>query len=459
MKKSSYERNKRDTKRGGRSEGRQSGRRSKDSSITRSDGPLKGRKNDDKDDRSRSDDRRSPGGRNTERFGSKRSTYQRSTERRREDPSKGSERPYNEGDKDDRGFKKENRPYKAGTRPAGRRAREEGERRPRTTSASQRDEIRKDRTFDRQERPFKSGTRPSGKNYGYEEGSSEKRRSGGNRSYGRGSSDRDKDKRYGEKRNFRDQEKSYSTQKSDDKVRLNKYIANSGICSRREADDLIAAGVISVNGAIVTEMGYKISPGDVVKYNDKAIRSERLVYVLLNKPKDFITTTDDPQNRRTVMNLIQGAGRERIYPVGRLDRATTGVLLFTNDGELTKKLTHPSHEIKKIYQVDLDRALKSSDLDKVKTGIELEDGLAHVDEIFYSGDSKKTVGVELHSGKNRIVRRIFEELDYRVVKLDRVYFAGLTKKDLPRGRWRFLTEVEIANLKMLTAKKHKKSVE
>ncbi len=239
--------------------------------------------------------------------------------------------------------------------------------------------------------------------------------------------------------------------KEDKQIRLNKFIANAGLCSRREADEMISAGVVSVNGVIVTELGYKANPTDEIRYNGEIIKTEKTVYLLLNKPKDFITTTDDPEERRTVMALIENACRERIYPVGRLDRATTGLLLFTNDGELTKKLTHPSGRVKKIYHVELDKSLKASDMKKIVAGLELEDGLATVDAISYVGEGadKKQIGVELHSGKNRIVRRIFESLDYKVHKLDRVYFAGLTKKDLARGKWRFLTEMELNMLKML----------
>lgn len=243
----------------------------------------------------------------------------------------------------------------------------------------------------------------------------------------------------------------------DGSVRLNKYIANAGICSRREADELITAGVVTVNGTVITEMGHKVMPGDSVKYNNQLLRSEALVYILLNKPKDFITTTDDPENRKTVMSLIAKAGKERVYPVGRLDRNTTGVLLFTNDGDLAKKLTHPSFEVHKIYQVELDRPLKMADMQQIADGIKLDDGFIKVDEIVYAGSEKNIIGVEIHSGKNRIVRRIFESMEYEVKKLDRVVFAGLTKKDLPRGRWRFLSELEVANLKMMTGKKSAKS--
>lgn len=240
---------------------------------------------------------------------------------------------------------------------------------------------------------------------------------------------------------------------NDDGTRLNKYIVNTGICSRREADDLIKAGAVMVNGVIITEMGFKISPTDEIRYGGQTLRRERPVYVLLNKPKDYITTTDDPMDRRTVMALVKDACRERIYPVGRLDRETTGLLLLTNDGEITKKLTHPSYGIKKIYHVELDKKIKLGDLQKIAEGIELEDGFIKVDEISTVGDDKTQVGVEIHSGRNRIVRRIFEHMGYSVKKLDRVYFAGLTKKDLPRGRYRILTEMEVNMLRMLTGKK------
>jgi 23S rRNA pseudouridine2605 synthase len=242
--------------------------------------------------------------------------------------------------------------------------------------------------------------------------------------------------------------------RSDGTSRLNKFIANTGLCSRREADELIEAGVITVNGEVVTELGTKVGPGDDVRYNGAPLRSEKLVYVLLNKPKDFITTTEDPEERRTVMSLVADACRERIYPVGRLDRNTTGLLLLTNDGDLTKKLTHPSYKVKKVYHVELDRNLTAADMRTIAEGVELEDGFMQVDEIAYaSPDEKDQVGVELHSGKNRIVRRIFEHLGYQVKKLDRTVFAGLTKKDLPRGRWRMLSDMEVNMLKMATGTK------
>ena len=237
-------------------------------------------------------------------------------------------------------------------------------------------------------------------------------------------------------------------------IRLNKYIANAGICSRREADVLIATGAITVNGEVVTEMGHKVMPTDEVRYGDKVLQREKPVYVLLNKPKDYITTTDDEHGRANVMELVRDACEERIYPVGRLDRDTTGLLLFTNDGDLTKKLTHPSSEVEKTYDVELDKPFASVDMDLLRnSGVELYDGKIVPDEVEYVGEGKKEVGITIHSGKNRIVRRIFESLGYEVVRLDRVIFAGLTKKDLPRGRWRFLTKNEVSFLKMLAKPK------
>lgn len=233
-------------------------------------------------------------------------------------------------------------------------------------------------------------------------------------------------------------------------TRLNKFIANAGVCSRREADKLIEEGLIKINGQIVRELGYKVNATDVVEYKGKKLANQKFVYLLLNKPKGFITTVTDPEGRRTVMDLVENACTERIYPVGRLDRNTTGVLLFTNDGELAKKLTHPKHNIHKIYEVELNKSLTKDDFEKVATGVELEDGLIKVDDIAYVNgySDKKTIGIEIHSGKNRIVRRIFEQLGYEVVRLDRVNFAGLTKKDMPRGRWRILKENEVNFLKM-----------
>jgi 23S rRNA pseudouridine2605 synthase len=232
-------------------------------------------------------------------------------------------------------------------------------------------------------------------------------------------------------------------------IRLNKYIASTGVCSRREADEFIQAGLITVNGKLITELGVKISSSDQVKYNGETLREEKKVYILMNKPKDYVTTVEDPHAKKTVLELVKGACKERIYPVGRLDRNTTGVLLLTNDGELTKRLTHPKFEKLKIYHVHLNKNLKQGDMDKVATGITLEDGFIKADSISYADPADKAqVGIEIHSGRNHIVRRIFETLGYEVAKLDRVYFAGLTKKNLHRGEWRFLSEKEVNMLKM-----------
>mgnify|MGYP000312528178 CR=1 FL=1 len=233
-----------------------------------------------------------------------------------------------------------------------------------------------------------------------------------------------------------------------EEVRLNRYIANTGICSRREADEYIKAGLVTVNGKVVTEMGVKVKPGDEVCFNNQRISPEKKVYILLNKPKDYVTSLDDPHAKRTVMDLIKGACKERVYPVGRLDRMTTGVLLLTNDGELAKKLTHPTYNKRKIYHVVLNKNLKQNHLEMIARGIELDDGLIQADAISYVNNKKNEVGIEIHSGRNRIIRRIFEKLGYKVKKLDRVYFAGLTKKGLARGQWRFLTDREVAMLKM-----------
>ena len=230
-------------------------------------------------------------------------------------------------------------------------------------------------------------------------------------------------------------------------IRLNKYIADAGICSRRDADELIASGQITVNGEVITQMGHKVKRSDAVTFNGKKINPEKLVYVLLNKPKDFITTTEDPQERKTVMQLVDDAADQRIYPVGRLDRNTTGLLLLTNDGELAERLSHPSHKVKKVYQVLLDKPLLEEDLEKIQQGVVLEDGPAPVDEIGFVTPDKTVVGVEIHIGRNRIVRRIFEHLGYEVLGLDRVIYAGLTKKDLPRSNWRYLSQKEVIRLK------------
>lgn len=247
--------------------------------------------------------------------------------------------------------------------------------------------------------------------------------------------------------------------KHTDEIRLNKYISNAGICSRRKADELIGQGLVQVNGEVVLEMGHKVNPGDVVTYNGAKVVSENKVYVLLNKPKDFITTTADERGRKTVMELVKHASKgARLYPIGRLDRNTTGLLLLTNDGELAQHLSHPSTNVIKVYQAELDKPIKRADLETIRNGVELEDGLAQVDEIDITEPQvdARFVGIAIHSGKNRIVRRIFEHLGYEVKKLDRVSYAGLTKKDLPRGKWRFLTEQELVYLKHLTAGSVKK---
>jgi 23S rRNA pseudouridine2605 synthase len=238
-----------------------------------------------------------------------------------------------------------------------------------------------------------------------------------------------------------------SEKKNSSEIRLNRYIANAGICSRREADDIIKSGEIRVNGEIITEMGYQVQPGDVVKMGNKKLSREKMVYVLINKPKDFITTTEDPDDRKTVMDLVKNACEERIYPVGRLDRNTTGLLLLTNDGELADKLTHPSNEVEKLYQVEIDKPLTAEHQEQILKGITLEDGEFKADEVGIVTPDNMVIGIKIHSGRNRIVRRLFESLGYDVLKLDRTTFAGLNKKDLPRGSWRFLTEKEVVKLK------------
>ncbi|WP_295944035.1 pseudouridine synthase [uncultured Alistipes sp.] len=275
----------------------------------------------------------------------------------------------------------------------------------------------------------------------------------GNKGYG--------DKKFGD-RKFGDKPYKPGFRKHDDKpasypkftpekqigeMRLNRFLAQSGLCSRREADDFITAGLVTVNGQIVTQLGTKVMPTDEVKFNDSRVQGEKKVYLVLNKPKGYVTSLDDPHAGKTVMELVEGACTERIYPVGRLDKNSLGLLLFTNDGDLTKQLTHPSYQKKKIYQVTLDKPLARADMDRIAEGITLEDGEIFADEISYVKENKQEVGIEIHSGRNRIVRRIFEFLGYTVTKLDRVYYAGLTKKNLKRGAWRFLTREEVERLK------------
>jgi 23S rRNA pseudouridine2605 synthase len=279
--------------------------------------------------------------------------------------------------------------------------------------------------------------RPNGGGYGYQNNGDGFRPR--NRDY-------NPNAKYGVKKQRKYIEENWSP---DDPIRLNKYLANAGVCSRREADEFIQAGVVKVNDVVVNELGTKIKRGDHVMFHDQSVKLEGKVYVLLNKPKNCVTTTDDPQERMTVMNLVQNAAKERIFPVGRLDRNTTGVLLLTNDGDLAAKLTHPSYLKKKIYHVWLDKPVAIEDMQKIAEGIELEDGEIHADAISYANEEDQSqVGIEIHSGKNRVVRRIFETLGYRVKRLDRVYFAGLTKKNLPRGKWRYLNEKEVNILRM-----------
>ncbi len=259
---------------------------------------------------------------------------------------------------------------------------------------------------------------------------------------------RTRNNQFTEKNRSRSIERKRPVEKNAEKMRLNKFIANSGVCSRREADTLIEKGEIKVNDEIVREMGMTVSVNDKVEYQGKKLIPEKKVYLLLNKPKDTVTTSRDPEGRKTVIEIVRNACPQRIYPVGRLDRNTTGVLLFTNDGELSKQLTHPSFEAKKIYHVFLDKPLRPEDLEQIKKGVELEDGIVKPDAVNYADpEDPRQAGIEIHSGKNRVVRRIFEHLGYQVEKLDRVVFAGLTKKNLPRGKWRFLSEKEVRFLR------------
>ncbi|WP_343564194.1 pseudouridine synthase [Sphingobacterium sp.] len=314
------------------------------------------------------------------------------------------------------------------------------------------------RSFDKRDGSFEK--RDSFKRFDKDERSSNGRNKSFDRPYKPSNRkfDGDRNRNFDENKNFdekqyikRPKKKAEASTEDDGLIRLNRYIANAGICSRRKADELIAAGVIWVNGEPVSELGTKVDPAtDEIRYNNERLKREKMVYVLLNKPKDYITTTDDPQERHTVMELVSKATKERIYPVGRLDRNTTGLLLMTNDGNLAEKLSHPRNSISKIYNVELNKSLTQGDFNKISFGIELEDGVIKPDDLSYvQGGSKREIGIQIHSGKNRIVRRIFESLGYEVVKLDRVVYANLTKKDLPRGRWRYLEEREIVQLKHL----------
>ncbi len=300
---------------------------------------------------------------------------------------------------------------------------------------------RSKKPFDRDKKPYKKRDAEGEKKFfdrddKKSEGSGEKKR----RTF------KPRDKKFGPKKPKSDDD---FLPNPDGLTRLNKYLSNAGICSRREADDLIKAGTVSVNGKVITEMGFKVGPTDKITYAGETLKHQKKIYLMLNKPKDYITTTDDPQERKTVMELIAGACKERVYPVGRLDRNTTGLLIFTNDGELATKLMHPKFGIKKVYQVTLDKNLRTEDFQQLMEGFELEDGFIKPDELSFINGNKKELGIEIHSGRNRIVRRIFEHLEYEVIKLDRVVFAGLTKKDLPRAKWRFLTDKEVSFLKMI----------
>ena len=281
---------------------------------------------------------------------------------------------------------------------------------------------------------------------GYQQGGYQGRPQGGFAPKKKKQKPYDPNAKYSMKKRIEYKEENYDP---NEPLRLNKYLANAGVCSRREADEFIQAGVVTVNGEVVTELGTKVLRSDEVKFHDQPVTMEKKVYVLLNKPKDYVTTSDDPQQRKTVMDLVKGACSERIYPVGRLDRNTTGVLLLTNDGDLASKLTHPKFLKKKIYHVHLDHNVTAHDMQQIAEGVQLEDGEIKADAIEYASDTdKKQVGIEIHSGKNRIVRRIFESMGYKVVKLDRVQFAGLTKKNVRRGDWRYLTEEEVDRLRM-----------
>ena len=309
---------------------------------------------------------------------------------------------------------------------------ERAERPARTFNREERNNDRPVRTFNREER---GGDRPA-RTFNRDERSNDRGFKGGAKRTGAPKRD-EKPRSY----------PKFNPNQSTGEIRLNRFISQSGVCSRREADDFILAGVVTVNGQVVTELGTKILPTDEVRFHDEKIQGEKNVYLVLNKPKGYVTSLDDPHAEKTVMDLVKNACTERVYPVGRLDKNSLGLLLITNDGDITRQLTHPSYRKKKIYQVTLDKALTRADMDSLTEGITLEDGDIFADEVAYASEDKRTVGVEIHSGRNRIVRRMFEHLGYTVQKLDRVYYAGLTKKNLKRGEWRFLTRDEVMRLK------------
>jgi 23S rRNA pseudouridine2605 synthase len=425
------------------------------------------------------DGERKPYGERSERrpFDGERKPYGERSERR---PFDGERKPYGErserkpfdGERKPYGERSERKPFDGERKPYGERS----ERRPFDGERKPYGERSERKSFDGERKPFDGEKKPYGekrdfdsrekKSYGdkperkYEKKEritgSAKGNFGGDKLYKAHKPSEESDKwtpsykldKYKETAPKAVQRKmAASEKKNTSEIRLNRYIANAGICSRREADDLIKAGEIKVNGNIITEMGYQVKPGDIVKYGNRKLNREKMVYVLVNKPKDFITTTEDPEERKTVMDLVKNACEERIYPVGRLDRNTTGLLLLTNDGELADKLTHPSNEVEKLYQVEIDKPLTQEHFDQILKGVTLEDGEIKADDLGIVTPDGMVIGIKIHSGRNRIVRRMFESLGYEVLKLDRTTFAGLTKKDLPRGSWRFLNEKEVVKLK------------
>ena len=365
--------------------------------------------------------------------------------------SRKSNAPFGSGSDGKSTDRRERRPY--GDKPGKRSDRDETRNKPFKKSGGKSDDDRPKRRTSEQKSEYKRSPSyglPYKKSYGKKRDFPER-----DTKNKQGDSDRKSDfrslKKNDPRKNRRDpdrnQQPDIAAPAQTDKIRLNRYIANSGISSRREADELIKMGLISVNGKTITEMGYKVNPGDEVRYENKVLKAEKPVYILMNKPKGYLTTTDDPQERNTVMHILGSSIKERVYPVGRLDRNTTGLLLLTNDGDLADKLMHPSYNVRKIYKVELDKPLTKGDFQKITEGVHLEEGRAMVDDLALVSEDGKTVGVELHIGWNRVVRRIFESLGYEVIRLDRSVYAGLDKKDLGRGEWRFLTKEEIVHLK------------
>ena len=381
--------------------------------------------------------------------------FRRDDDRPGRDDDRRSGKPFRKNDKPYSSYGDEERPYRNNRSENDRGGNRSYHKDSRDGEHSfRKDAYRKDNAPRRDSRDSRDGERPFRKDD--RRGSYSDRRSG----YGdrrENSGDRYGDRReggqraYGNHKGFKKYDSTnyprFEAPKQSGAVRLNRFIANSGICSRREADDLITAGVVSVNGQVVSELGTKVYPSDEVRFNGEVIHGEKHVYILMNKPKGYVTSLEDPHADKTVMDLVRNACTERVYPVGRLDKNSVGVLLITNDGDLTRQLTHPSYKKSKIYQVSLDKPLSEEDMQRIADGIELEDGMIYADEVSYVSDSRKEIGIEIHSGRNRIVRRIFEALGYSVQKLDRVYFAGLTKKGLKRGAWRFLTPREVSMLK------------